>query len=222
MNKRYLLAAAVAAALLSTAPLARTAEAQISISVGPQVSTLGIGVSGEVRLLGALGISAEYNFAPINSVERLGFGNSIIFDPTLGGGMLLVMLHPGGGKFAFGGGLMQGGLSIDGVAALDPSSGSTMEFNGRSYSAADIGTFNANLEYGSTQPAAVMGYSGKGFNFLIGAALAKPTLDAFATGPIGDDPTFKADLDAELQDVRDDLDLIPVYPYVRLGWQFGF
>lgn len=222
MKQRYLWAAAVAAALLSTVQLPRTATAQISIALGPQISSLGFGVSGEVRVLSAIGISAEYNFTPASTIERQGFGNQLQFDPTVGGGMLLVMLHPGGGKFALGGGLMQGGIAVDGEAALDPASNSTMDFNGRSYAASDIGTFNANLEYGSFQPAAVLGISGKGFNFLIGAALAKPTLDAYATGPIGSNATFKADVDAELQDVRDDLDKIPVLPYLRLGWQFGF
>lgn len=216
--RRVMPAVALVVALFAGRP----AVAQVSISVGPHVSTLGVGLSGEVRLLRLVGVSAEYNFAPLSTFEREGFSNRFVVEPTLGGGMILVMLHPGGGKFAIGGGLMQGGLAADGTISLDSGSGATFDINGSSYSAAQVGSLIGEFEYGSTQPAFALGVTGRGFNLLLGAALATPELDARATGPIASDPSFRADLDAELQDARDDLEQIPVYPYVRLGWHFGF
>lgn len=200
----------------------RPVVAQVTFSVGPHISTLGIGLSGEVRVTPLVGVSAEYNFFPVNDLERNGFNSQFLIEPTLGGAMALVMLHPGGGRFGIGAGMMQGGLNADATMALDPNASAEIELGDGSYPASGVGSLLGTFEFGKTQPAFVLGWIGGGFNFVLGAALAKPTMTLVATGPLADDPAFKADLDAEIADIEDKLKLVPVYPYIRLGWQFGF
>lgn len=198
------------------------ALSQVSFSIGPQISTLGLGVSGEIRLMRIVGISAEHNFTPISTISRSGFNSTFSVEPELGGSMVMIMLHPTGGKFALGAGIMAGGLTAEGIMALDPNAGAEISLGDGSYPASQIGALVGSLEYGKTQPAFLLGWAGRGFNFLIGAAIATPTATIEATGALKNNPTFTADLDREVSDLEDNLKLVPVYPYIRLGWHLGF
>ena len=220
MNLHSKLSRVVLLTLLTLA--VRPAVAQVSFSVGPHVSTLGVGISGEVRVTPLIGVSAEYNFFPVSNFERSGFNSEFLIEPTIGGAMVLVMLHPGGGRFGIGAGLLQGGASADATMALDPNASAEIEIGDGAYSASQVGTLLGAFEFGKTQPAFALGWLGGGLNFVLGAAIATPTLTLDATGPLANDPTFRADLDREISDFDDWASKVPVYPYIRLGWQFGF
>lgn len=194
-----------------------------SFEVGPQLTTLGVGVSATARLTGKIGISGGYNFFPFSSTEKAAFDNSVVVEPALQGGLLLLTFHPGGGRFAIGAGAQIGGASADAVISLDPAGSATISIGNGEYTAAEIGDFLGTFEYGTSfQPSAMIGWIGRGLNFAVGASLATPELTLSATGPIRNDPGFQADLEIETQEFDDSVGSVPVYPYVRIGWQFGF
>jgi hypothetical protein len=202
----------------------QTSKAQgFSLEVGPQITTLGVGVSATARLTGAIGLSAGYNLFPFSSTEKAAFDNSVVVEPALQGGLLMLTLHPGGGRFAIGAGAQIGGASADAVISLDPAGSATISLGEGEYTAAQIGDLLGTFEYGSAfQPSVMIGWIGRGLNFAVGASLATPELTLEATGPIKSDPGFQADLKLETKEFDDSAGAVPVYPYVRIGWQFGF
>ncbi|MFT4604779.1 MAG: hypothetical protein ACI9W4_001516 [Rhodothermales bacterium] len=202
----------------------QSAAAQgISFSVGPQVSTLGVGVSASARLTPKLGFSAEYSLFPFSSTEKSAFDNSVLLEPSLQGGLVMVTFHPSGGKFAIGAGLQTGGASADALISLDPAGQATIALGNNEYTAAQIGNLVGTFEYGTAvQPAAMIGWIGGGFNFAVGASMATPELTLEASGPIKSDAGFQADLALETADFDDSVGSVPVYPYLRIGWQFSF
>ena len=207
---------------LLLAPQASRAQG-FSFEVGPQITTLGVGVSASARLTGKIGLSAGYNLFPFSSTEKAAFDNSVVVEPALQGGLLMLTFHPTGGRFAIGAGAQLGGASADAVISLDPSGGATISLGNGEYTAAEIGDLLGTFEYGSAfQPSAMIGWVGRGLNFVVGASLATPELTLEATGPIKSDPGFQADLKLETKEFDDKAGSVPVYPYVRLGWQFGF
>ncbi|GAB5521238.1 MAG: hypothetical protein RhofKO_34890 [Rhodothermales bacterium] len=129
----------------------------------------------------------------------------------------MVHLHPGGGRFAIGGGVLIGGVDADGTYTFDDD----IDLASNRYSGSDVGDLQLEFNYGKVAPVAIFGWVGRGFTFLFGAALAAPSLEASATGPISGDAQFQQDLDTELNDFTDALNQVPVFPYLRLGWQFG-
>ncbi len=223
-NKKSALGAFVAVLFASASVFAPVSSAQlVDISVGPQVTTLGVGVSASARVAGHIGVSLEYNLFPLSKTEKSGFNNSLLIEPSLQGGKFMATFHPSGGKFTLGAGILAGGLNADVVMALDPQSDATIELGNGEYSAAGVGNLSGSLEYGSSvQPSVMLGWTGPGLNFAIGAALATPALTLEASGPLKNDPGFKADLDLEIQDFDDAVGSVPVFPYLRLGWQFSF
>ena len=97
-----------------------------------------------------------------------------------------------------------------------------IELDGTEYTVDQLDSFTADFNFGDMKPAFLVGWMGKGFNFLFGAAIASPELELEATGLISQIPQFQADLQAEVDQFNDDMGSIPIYPLVRLGWQFGF
>lgn len=196
---------------------------RMSYSAGPQITTLGVGVSASARFTDLVGVSVGYNLFPLQSTEKEGFGNSIAIEPALQGGLFLVTLHPTGGKFAIGGGIQAGGMSADALLSLDPNSGAVIELGSHEYPASGVGDLIGTFEYGSSvQPSFLIGWVGPGFNLALGASLATPTLELQATGPLKNDAQFQADLKMEIEEFDDTAGQVPVYPYFSLGWQFSF
>lgn len=200
--------------LLSAAP-------GIQVSIGPQVSTLGLGAGASARFARMFGASVEYNYAlGVPGYEKHGFDNTLMLDNRVQGGMIMAMFHPTGGSFAIGLGLLFGGATSEGELNLDPSDGTTIDLGDRTYSVAQVGKLTGDVDYSGVAPVFAIGMMGSGLNLALGAALGKPTLDVSASGPLSSNTTFQSDLDMEVDEITDVLDKVPVYPYLRIGWRF--
>ncbi len=231
MTQRY--AAAGRALVLSVALLAFTSSggrAQsvgpdlpgIQVSVGPQVSTLGIGAGASVRFARMFGASVEYHFTPaFPDIEESGTNNRLTADVSVHGGTLMATWHPTGGSFAVGAGLFFGGANADITLDLDPNGTTTVDLGDHSYDAADVGTVSGEIDYSGVRPVFALGLMGTGLNVVLGAAIVGPDASLSADGALSTDPEFRRDLDLEIEDLNDDLSKVPVYPYVRIGWRFG-
>lgn len=210
-------------ALLSAALLlgtTHTSSAQPKISLGPQVTTMGVGLGLSVKPSDRLSLSAEYNYFPIEEITEDDLGSTLRFDPDIQGGTLMVLLHPFASRFALGAGIQIGGITADGELELTP--GDLIDLDGTEYTVDQLDTFTADFNFGDMKPAFLIGWVGQGFNFMFGAAIASPELELEATGILAQIPQFQADLQAEVDRFNEDLGSFPVYPLVRLGWQFGF
>lgn len=200
------------------AGVASPANAQRKIALGPQVTTMGFGLGLTVRPTDRVGLLAEYSYYPIADITDDDLGTTLRYDPDLQGGLLMVTLHPFGGKFGLGAGIQIGGASAKGELEFSP--GDVLDIGDSEYTVDQIESFTADFKYGDMKPAFMVGWMGRGFNFSVGVAMASPELELEATGLIAQIPEFQADLQAEEDAFNDDAGSIPVYPLLRLGWQF--
>lgn len=191
---------------------------QISYSIGPQVSTLGIGLTGTVLFNNTISISADYSFLPTkNRIEEI---DNIIYDlnPSISGLVLMANYHPWGNSFSFGMGAMMGGYNL---AAISTETGSNISIGNETYSSSDIGSLSGDFKVGGPSLAFHVGWRSKGFNFSLGVFTLASSASLDASGPLGNDPSVRANIDDEITGILTEIEVIPVIPYLRIGYQFG-
>ena len=199
--------------------LAMPAGAQmVGTYIGPQVSSLGVGASAQVKLL-QFSLSGEFGIIPVDRVNLSSDGIEYGIQTDLGGGLVLLNFHPGVLGLTLGGGVMIGGYNAYGNAndLVD-----LVEIGEGQYNASDIGSLEGRFDFGGPAPAFMIGRRSGGLNIGLGVALTgTPKIGLTATGPIAADSQFMADLDSEIHAAQAELNNIPVMPLVRIGWQFG-
>ena len=95
------------------------------------------------------------------------------------------------------------------------------------YTPSEIGSLIGLLGTSQIAPYVGIGWGnspngGIGFSADLGVALhGTPGARLRATGPIRDVPTFSSDLEAEIEDINDDVEPVKVYPILNLGISFG-
>ena len=197
---------------------ATNAHAQ-EISLGPQLNGFGIGGSATVKLADQISASADFGFVPIGDIDFDADDIDYSVNPNVFGALIGVNFHPLGNNLSIGAGLFVGGYSGD---AESTALASTVEIGNGEYDAADIGSLVGELDWNGPAPAIMLGLRGKGFNVGLGIAFTgAPEFDVNATGPIRNDPIFQNDLDIELDDARDDVEIMSFLPLFRIGYEFG-
>jgi len=99
---------------------------------------------------------------------------------------------------------------------------------GTLYSAADVGSLQSTTSFDSTSP-----YLGIGFDFdlfdKVGLTLdfgvlwqGDPRVSLSADGLLASDPTFLAALEAERQELEDEVDSFKAWPVLSIGFNFSF
>ncbi len=186
---------------------------------GPQISALGIGASAQVKLL-QFSVSGEFGIIPVNSVNLNSDDINYAIQTNIRGGLVMLNFHPGVLGITVGGGLMFGGYRATGDAEdlLDE-----VDIGGGIYDASEIGNLLGEFDFGGPAPAFMIGRRSGGFNLGLGVALTgTPKVNLTATGALANDAQFIADLNEEVQSAQSELNILPVMPLVRIGWQFGF
>lgn len=96
------------------------------------------------------------------------------------------------------------------------------------YTGAEVGTLTGNTSFSSTAPYVGLGFDfelfGKaGLNFDVGVLMqGDPEVTLVADGLLADDPGFQASLEAERQDLEDEMSDFKVYPVVSLSFVYNF
>ncbi len=189
------------------------------VSLGPQLTGLGVGGSASVRLADRVSVSADFGFVPVGDITFDADDIEYSINPDVIGGFLGVNIHPLGNNFSIGAGLFLGGYSGD---ASSKSLTATVQIGNGEYEAAQIGSLVGEIDWKGPAPAVMLGLRGKGFNVGLGIAFTgPPDFDIDATGPIRNDPSFRNDLDIEIEDARDDVEIVTFLPLFRIGYEFG-
>lgn len=212
MMKRLLLCPFM---LLCAAPIV----AQIPrVSVGPQLSSLGIGGSASLGGGGFFSVSLEAGFIPVGDLSLTEGDIDYTASPDIAGGVLAVSLHPLRNRFSVGVGVLVGGYK---ASVESESLSGTVEVGGMTYEVSDVGTLTGDFKLQGPGPVLLAGWRGKGFNFGAGVAfLGTPEVDLGATGRLRSDPTFQRELQDEEDQIRDDLNFSAI-PFFRIGYQLG-
>lgn len=188
-------------------------------SIGPQLTTLGVGVSGAYRISPRLSLSAEANLLPIGSQSAEIDGVDYDADVQVRGALLMANVHPGGGNFSLGAGLLIGGYGLDGTATpTEP-----VEIGDDTYAPQEVGMLVGTFSVGGPRPTFLLGWRGRGFNFGLGATVGYASSVAFeVTGPAAARQDMRDSVEQQRQEIEDAIKKVPVLPYLRIGWQFGF
>jgi hypothetical protein len=130
--------------------------------------------------------------------------------------------------FMLGGLRLTGGITFNGMG-LDlraQGNGGTINIGGTDYTTSADDRLDVQVKFPRTTPYVGIGYghhpgSGLGFVFDLGASIGKPKLTATPSGP-NLSQVDPADLDRELQELRDGVGKIKFMPQISLGLAYKF
>lgn len=220
---------AVAAAGLLAATSAQAQDGRFAI--GPQVGTTGVGVEAQFKASDRVTLRGGFDSLKFDQEVE---GDDILYDGELdfSTGGLFIDLHPTGGAFFLSGGVYFGDrqVSVSGT----PAPGTTVEIGDDTFTAAQAGTLNGEMDFGGTAPFVGLGWnttftSSKrwGFKFLVGAAFGSdPEATLTRTGGSVLSPTDQARLNAQLRveetEIEEETDGFKVFPVVQVGVAYRF
>ena len=218
-----LIAAAVAVFLLAPVP----GQAQ-GFAVSGHAGTIGVGGGVIIGVAPSLNLRGMFGFMPGDpSVEAEDIDFALDLSTFV---LATVDFYPMSGFH-----LSAGGLFISKGADL-PVTGTfehtSVEFGGTTYTGSAADTLAGSFSLKSFQPYAGIGF-GNGIGKLVGINLdvgvgfgEKPTVTLTPRGPLADDPvagaTFQANVQAEVQDIEDDIpEFLRFFPVVALSISIG-
>jgi hypothetical protein len=215
--KKIFCVSIVAAVAVSPLP-AHAQGAGIALHVG----TLGVGADIATAFGSHVGLRSGFNFFPkdidatVSDVRyQIDFASptfTLVLDLYLVGPLRL----SGGGLF-----------SPDDIV-LQGESTSTVDMNGTSYPASQVGELTGTIVTNEVSPYAGIGLGNPArskFGFFLDLGVAfhgTPVFTLEAAGPLSSNLPFQADLAAEEQSIQDELTNITVYPVATIGFSIGF
>ena len=207
----------VAAVAVSPLP-AHAQGAGIAFHVG----TLGVGADIAAAFGSHVGLRSGFNFFPTD-IEATVSDVSYQIDfasPTF---TLVLDLYLVGPLRLSGGGV----FSPDDIVLRGELAG-TVDINGTSYIASQVGALTGTIITNEVSPYAGIGFGNPArskFGFFLDLGVAfhgTPVFTLEADGPASSNLQFQADLAAEELDIQDYLAKIPVYPVATIGFSIGF
>ncbi len=232
--KKFLSSIVVASFLVSGLGADESKVDWSNISVGADVGTTGIGITGIKQLkdypkwairFGAHKYSKNYTTTD-NKADY-------DFDLNLADVQLMADYHPWMSSFKITFGALYNGTDFDGKVTPR---GTTYIFNGHTYTTSDIGYVDVDVDFdNSIAPYIGIGWDTSfnkpkkswGFTFNIGVAYtgsAKATYTPTFGSAVSDATKQKIlnDLDAEKKSLQDDLDKYKYLPYISIGFNYKF
>ena len=220
----------VAAILLSIQATSLVAQGKGSQShgsdIGIAVRAGTIGIGGEVSklLTSHIGARVGLNFYTLHDNGQDIGDNKFDITAELHAFSALIDLYPGPrGAFHLTGGLMTTPAKVTGIG-----NATSYSFNGATYTASQVGTLTVAAQYGSTLPYVGLGFGtaasshgGLAFVFDLGFAIGKPTLTmSGSNAPSGG--AINANIQAEVAKHQTDIDKVPGYPVLAIGFMYRF
>ena len=211
---------ALAATLLMAA-----GAANADFGVGVKAGTLGVGVEGRWAPLPWLDVRAganQYDYEGDGSYAGIPYDGELDLSTYFLTGNLRVPLSP----MRFTVGAFSNGNEF--AMVNQPFSGPAVDIGGSSFTPADVGVLTSKTTFSSTAP-----YVGVGFDFeVFGKAginldfgvlwQGDPTVTMQADGLASGLPAFQTALEAERQQLEDDMSDFKAWPVVSLGFVYNF
>jgi hypothetical protein len=191
--------------------------------VGAKVGTLGIGLEGTWRPIDWLDLRIggnTFDYSDSGSQAGVNYDAELNLRTYYLTGNLRFPLSP----FRITVGAYKNENTVEMISVDNP----TFDIGGTIYTAADVGTLTSTTSFDGTSP-----YFGAGFDFSLfnrlGLSLdfgvlwqGDPKVSLGADGLLANDPTFLSDLNAELEQLTEEVDYLKAYPVVSLGVNFNF
>lgn len=211
--------------------LAATAAAAISLAQGialaAKVGTTGVGADLTVGLARSLNLrlgAQAYTRSETRTEQEIEYDAKL----ELVSGELLLDVHPGGRGFRISGGAIVNGNAVTAVSSED----AVYTINGVQYPVGLVGRLRGRVDTNDVAPYLGIGWGnavapGGRWRFALDAGAfyqgkPKVSLTAHPIIPGLLPARFEQDLEAERQEIEDDLDSYRVYPVVSLGVSYRF
>lgn len=210
-------------ALLAALLLGGNAAADDNLWFGVKAGTLGLGVEGTWRPIDWVDLRLGANlfdYSDSGSEAGIGYDSDFNLETYYLTGNLRFPLSP----FRLTVGAFQNSNQID-LVSTDATS---FDIGGTTFTPADVGILSSSTTFSSTSP-----YVGVGFDFELVNRLGlnldigvlwqgEPDVTLTADGLLANDPTFLSLLEAERQELADEMDDLKAYPVISLGVNFNF
>ncbi len=202
---------------------AQSAFADDDLWFGAKAGTLGFGLEATWRPVPYLDVRGGFNSYTYDSsaVEAgIDYDTSLNLDTFYATANLRPPMSP----FRITAGLFSNSNEMSMVSQVS----GTYDIGGMTYTAAEVGTINNVIGFDSTAP-----YLGFGADFRLANTIGlnidvgvlwqgEPIVGMSVTGPIGQDPIFQAELDAETAALQSALDNFKAYPVASIGVSVNF
>jgi hypothetical protein len=197
-----------------------------AVSITPEVSTIGYGVSagfGVTPLFGIRVAAHTGSYSRDLHKESIAYNGKLKFQ-NYGG---LVDLYPFASGFRLSAGVFANSNKID----LASKPGQTITVNRVAYPTAAIGNITGDVKFNKTSPYGGIGFgtkpSGRGFGLTFDLGVLyqgspKLSVQPHPTNPALVPPSFNANLEAERAKTENDIKNYKYYPVVGIGFSFGF
>ena len=222
MNRLTTIKATFAAALALS--FATPAAADNNFGIGAKAGTLGLGIEGTWRALPWIDLRVganRYDFDDDDTYSGIPYNGTLALDTVYGTANFRFPLSP----FRVTAGLFSNGNELQLTSGAPEG---TYNIGGIEFDAADVGTLRSVSSFSSTAPYVGVGYDftvmGKvGLNLDFGVLWqGEPEVSLTADGVLAGDPLFQAALEAERQEIEDDVSDYKAWPVVSLGFVFNF
>lgn len=206
-------------AFISAISTASPAVAQ-NIGMAAHVGTLGLGADVALSLTPKVAARASANFFPFD-INFESSGIDYVLEWASPVFLLLGDFYPIGG-LRLSGGLMISSADYKVTGEL----AEPVEFAGTLYTPEEVGTLTGTLTTRDVSPYLGIGFGNPtasriGFFVEVGVGFhGNPEVGAEADGPVSALPGFQQDLEAEVQEVQDEVENIIVYPVLSIGVSF--
>ncbi len=203
--------------------LLMSGNALADFGVGFKAGTLGLGVEGRYQPLPTLDVRVGanvYDYDDTGSRAGVEYDSTLNLETFYATANLSFPLSP----LRLTAGLFSNGNEVN-MTSLDSA---TFDIGGTTYTAADVGTLSSTTSFASTSPYVGIGYDfelfGKvGLNLDLGLLWqGEPEVSLIADGLLASDPTFQNALEAERQQLEDDISDYKAWPVISLAFVYNF
>lgn len=209
----------------TTVLLASTSVAHADFGMAVKAGTLGLGIEGRWSPIEWLDVRVgmnQYDYEDTGSRAGINYDGTLALDSLYATGNFRFPLSP----FRVTAGVFSNDNELQ-LASTD-SGGSDFTIGGVSFTSADVGTLSSITSFGDTAPYIGFGYDFEvfdkfGLNLDLGVLWqGEPNVTLEATGLAASSPAFQAALEAERQEIEDDLSSYKAWPVLALGFVYNF
>ncbi|MDJ0907876.1 MAG: hypothetical protein QNI99_01695 [Woeseiaceae bacterium] len=208
---------------LAVLALSLSGNALADFGVGFKAGTLGLGVEGRYKPLPNIDVRVGanvYDYEDTDTRAGVNYDSTLNLETFYATANLSFPLSP----LRLTAGLFSNGNEVN-LTSVDSA---TFDIGGNTYTAADVGTLSSTTSFGSTSPYVGIGYDfeifGKvGLNLDLGLLWqGEPEVSLLADGLLANDPGFQSALEAERQQLEDDISDYKAWPVISLGFVYNF
>lgn len=215
---------------LVTGLLASTLNVQAEqFGVALKSSTLGLGLDASYNINEQFSLGSEFTYFSYGFTQEK---NDVNYDATLTLSTFGVSgrYHPMSNGFFLAGGLNYNGTGV--TLDAKPTKNGTFKFNNKQYSARDLASVNATVDFPKVAPKLSLGWQSmesKSVSFftelgvmITGSPEVSYEFNCSSTLPASECAKVNNDIKSEEKKLKDDLDVVAVLPVLSVGVQYNF